>query len=176
MFEASAIVSHRYRRAIREYEVRWVGFPESENTWEPRTSFVGDVARLMLGDYDSRQGYLAGYDSEHDDPSYETDDESEPVCDDEVVRYEVGVSSPYDQDDEICRVFDIYEVAKEFFDRMVNEHPSAIRIDMESVDEDGDCLELLDTHGVYYTDANNWETIATNNWSTSRRGRGTTPS
>ena len=78
----------------------------------------------------------------------------------DVVRYEVGVSSIYDQDDEITKVFDTYKLAKDFFDRMVNEHPYAIRIDIEEIDEDHDCLELMDTYGVYYTDVDNWQTIA----------------
>ena len=52
---------------------------------------------------------------------------------------------------------------------MVDEHPSAIRIDIESVDEDGDCLELMDTHGVYYTDMRNWETIAADAWARSKQ-------
>ena len=104
----------------------------------------------------------------HDAPVDDSDAEDQDTVNqpepEPEVRYQVGVSSPYDQDDEISPVFDTYEAAKDFFDRMVNEHPSAIRIDIESVDEDGDCLELLDTHGVYYTDAINWETIATNAW------------
>ena len=69
-------------------------------------------------------------------------------------------------------MFDTYEKAKDFFDRMVDEHPSAIRIDMESVDEDGDCLELVDTHGVYYTDMRNWEKIAADAWARSRQEDG----
>ena len=78
MFEASAVVSHPYWRGIREHEVQWVGFPESENTWERRTNFVGDVARLMVEGYDSELEVNSeqGYDSEHDDPNCEPDEES----------------------------------------------------------------------------------------------------
>ena len=46
---------------------------------------------------------------------------------------------------------------------MVSDPPDAIRIDIESVvvDEDGDCIcvELLDVHGVYYTDVLHWQAI-----------------
>ena len=34
-YEVESIINHRGGKRRREYLVKWVGYPSSENTWEP---------------------------------------------------------------------------------------------------------------------------------------------
>ena len=44
-------MAHRYVDGGIEYRIRWVGFGVTDDTWEPRANFLGDVARLMVEQY-----------------------------------------------------------------------------------------------------------------------------
>ena len=46
------IVGHRTRNGQRQYKVRWRGYTEADDTWEPRNSLVDDVPQLVR-DYDA---------------------------------------------------------------------------------------------------------------------------
>ena len=37
-----------------EYNVRWRGFPLASDTWEPRSSFLGDAAKAEYREWDAR--------------------------------------------------------------------------------------------------------------------------
>ena len=43
-YRVEKIVRHRKGRTGLEYEVKWVGYPESDNTWEPRKHLDGCAA------------------------------------------------------------------------------------------------------------------------------------
>ncbi len=34
-YEVEAIQAHRYQRCKLQYLIKWKGYPESDNTWEP---------------------------------------------------------------------------------------------------------------------------------------------
>ena len=40
-YEVEATVAHCVRRGLRQWRVRWKGYDESFDTWEPASSFVG---------------------------------------------------------------------------------------------------------------------------------------
>ena len=40
-YEVDEIVAHRVRNGVRQWRVRWKGYDESHDTWEPASSFVG---------------------------------------------------------------------------------------------------------------------------------------
>ncbi len=54
-FQVEAIQNHRKRGKGYQYFVKWVGFDEVHNTWEPRTSFlVSSGAQTILENYESK--------------------------------------------------------------------------------------------------------------------------
>ena len=48
-YEVEAIVAHRVSRGLRQCRVRWKGYDESLDTWEPASSFVGHPRRRGSG-------------------------------------------------------------------------------------------------------------------------------
>lgn len=41
----------RYRKTTKQYEyrVKWLGFPDEESTWEPKSNLINDVPLLVEG-------------------------------------------------------------------------------------------------------------------------------
>ncbi len=40
VYQVERIVKHRTRNGVKEVLVKWVGYPHSENTWEPASNFI----------------------------------------------------------------------------------------------------------------------------------------
>ncbi|KAJ9624357.1 hypothetical protein H2204_010810 [Knufia peltigerae] len=49
-YVVEAIQSHRTRKGVIEYHIKWVGYDEAENTWEPKENLMPH-ARIMLQEY-----------------------------------------------------------------------------------------------------------------------------
>jgi hypothetical protein len=52
-FEVKSITSSRNRDGVKEYRVKWVGYPASSDSWEPAASMLRDVPDVVQ-DYESR--------------------------------------------------------------------------------------------------------------------------
>ena len=44
-WEIEAIVARRYRGGVIQYQVKWLGFDMSENTWEPKDEIPPEVVK-----------------------------------------------------------------------------------------------------------------------------------
>ena len=47
MWEIEKIVKHRMKKRTTEYLVKWKGFSEKDNTWEPEKQLKEDVPLLV---------------------------------------------------------------------------------------------------------------------------------
>ena len=47
VFEVEKILAHRTRNNGKEYLVKWLGYPDSDNTWEPDTNLTNCQQRLQ---------------------------------------------------------------------------------------------------------------------------------
>ncbi|CAF2736692.1 unnamed protein product [Rotaria sp. Silwood2] len=52
-FEIERIIDKRYRNDRVEYLIKWRGYPESQNTWEPSSNIEGDEESELLAEYES---------------------------------------------------------------------------------------------------------------------------
>jgi len=50
-YEVEAIVNHRGQGKNRRYEVKWVGYPSSDNTWEPLANLQRPGVRALVDAY-----------------------------------------------------------------------------------------------------------------------------
>lgn len=46
-----AIIGHKGNGATRRYEVKWLGYPSSDNTWEPLSNLTRPAVRKMVEEY-----------------------------------------------------------------------------------------------------------------------------
>merc|ERR1711871_1013025 len=53
-FEVEAIVKKRETKGLKEYYVKWKGFPSSENTWEPEGNLESAVE--LVKKFEESQG------------------------------------------------------------------------------------------------------------------------
>jgi hypothetical protein len=44
-WEIEGVVSKRYRGGVLQYQVKWLGFDTSENTWEPKSEIPPEVVK-----------------------------------------------------------------------------------------------------------------------------------
>ncbi len=59
-WEIERIVDHRRRRGSLQYLVKWLGFPEHDNTWEPRSTLVTRGVKLkQLVEYENAHNISA---------------------------------------------------------------------------------------------------------------------
>jgi hypothetical protein len=49
IFEVEKIMAHRENNYKKEYLVKWLGYPDADNTWEPETNLTN--CRAMLARY-----------------------------------------------------------------------------------------------------------------------------
>ena len=56
-YEVEAILKHRQRGRKKEYLIKWVGYPDSENTWEPEEHLtdVQEMLKSYWEDYNARK-------------------------------------------------------------------------------------------------------------------------
>ena len=52
-FEVEKVVDSRMRKGVRQYQVKWKGYDESENTWEPAEHLRGSTE--AVGQYEKSQ-------------------------------------------------------------------------------------------------------------------------
>ncbi|CAF1332199.1 unnamed protein product [Rotaria sordida] len=52
-FEIERIVDKRYRNDRIEYLIKWRGYPESQNTWEPSSNVEGEQESELLAEYET---------------------------------------------------------------------------------------------------------------------------
>ena len=65
IYQAERIVRHRMRNGTPQFLIKWLGFPASHNTWEPRENLLDG---RLLKDYFRRNP--AAQRRLHDDPDY----------------------------------------------------------------------------------------------------------
>ncbi len=53
-FEVEAILDRRKSGSSYQYRVKWRGYPDTDNTWEPRKNFLGNKAREMIHAFDTK--------------------------------------------------------------------------------------------------------------------------
>lgn len=58
VFEPEAIRSHKKEHNQLFYEVKWEGYPESDNTFEPQKNFISPAAKELLKEYKYKVGIL----------------------------------------------------------------------------------------------------------------------
>ncbi|CAF2207827.1 unnamed protein product [Rotaria magnacalcarata] len=51
-FEIERIVDKRYRNDRLEYLIKWRGYPDSQNTWEPSSNVEGEQESELLAEYE----------------------------------------------------------------------------------------------------------------------------
>ena len=65
IYQAERIVRHRMRNGTPQFLIKWLGFPASHNTWEPRENLLdGRLLKYYLRRNPAAQRRL------HDDPDY----------------------------------------------------------------------------------------------------------
>ncbi|UJR21714.1 hypothetical protein I4U23_024791 [Adineta vaga] len=52
-FEIERIVDKRYRNDRLEYLIKWRGYPDSQNTWEPSNNIEGEQESELLAEYEA---------------------------------------------------------------------------------------------------------------------------
>ncbi|CAF0817411.1 unnamed protein product [Adineta ricciae] len=52
-FEIERIVDKRYRNDRLEYLIKWRGYPDSQNTWEPSSNIEGEQESELLAEYEA---------------------------------------------------------------------------------------------------------------------------
>ncbi|CAF2727801.1 unnamed protein product [Rotaria sp. Silwood2] len=52
-FEIERIVDKRYRNDRLEYLIKWRGYPDSQNTWEPSNNIEGEQESELLAEYET---------------------------------------------------------------------------------------------------------------------------
>ncbi|CAF3920065.1 unnamed protein product [Adineta steineri] len=52
-FEIERIVDKRYRNNQLEYLIKWRGYPDSQNTWEPSSNIEGEQEADLLAEYEA---------------------------------------------------------------------------------------------------------------------------
>ncbi|CAF0954070.1 unnamed protein product [Adineta steineri] len=52
-FEIERIVEKRYRNDRLEYLIKWRGYPDSQNTWEPSNNIEGEQETELLAEYEA---------------------------------------------------------------------------------------------------------------------------
>jgi hypothetical protein len=52
-YEVEQIVDHRTRRGRREYQVKWVGYPIEQSTWQSRGQLIEDGCKLSIDRYEA---------------------------------------------------------------------------------------------------------------------------
>ena len=53
-FEVEAILDRQKSGNSYQYRVKWRGYPDTDNTWEPRKNFLGNKAREMIHAFDTK--------------------------------------------------------------------------------------------------------------------------
>ena len=51
------ILNHRIRNGRHQWLVKWQGYDDSMNTWEPANAFVGDIQKDWI-DYNRKRGVV----------------------------------------------------------------------------------------------------------------------
>ncbi|CAF1574903.1 unnamed protein product [Rotaria magnacalcarata] len=52
-YEIERIVDKRYRNDNIEYFIKWRGYPDSQNTWEPSSNIQGEEESELLAEYEA---------------------------------------------------------------------------------------------------------------------------
>ena len=52
-YEVEQIVDHRTRRGKKEYQVKWVGYPIEQSTWQSKTQLIEDGCKISIDRYEA---------------------------------------------------------------------------------------------------------------------------
>ena len=77
IYEIEKIIKHKIVSGTTKFYVKWVGYSNKDNTWEPAINFIGSVAKSMLNSYLKSNGLDhdgSGSATEPDDSATEPDD------------------------------------------------------------------------------------------------------
>ncbi|KAH7726621.1 chromo domain-containing protein [Aphelenchoides avenae] len=73
LFEVERVVGHKRELGKLLYKIRWVGFDEGSDTWEPASNMLGDKAKSMVEKYWQEQA-VASLDPEEQEAAPAEDD------------------------------------------------------------------------------------------------------
>lgn len=75
-YEVEQVIGHRMRRGRKEYQVKWVGYPVEQSTWQPASQLIEDGCKKSIDRYEA---VIHG--NELEESADDSEEEVEPVED-----------------------------------------------------------------------------------------------